>query len=663
VAINGTSYRIELLHGADTKLIVPPRPGALVPHDANRFQQGLSALDELAQVVNVIHERLLDPLDGRTNRAVEALITAPELSADFRQALVPWVFALLKHGSNVHPERGSVIVPPRPRSEFEREIRNMAAQRRGSHRWREFLDHVFDPAPLVTQGFYLFAHREDRIRFETLLGEEYAAVKATLGRAFAEAISEAGNLPEERWWEIDEASQRVLTLQKAVLEPALDAADASMRGIATRVRIECYEDGTLRFFVQPYLYEFASELGACASWLERARAHLPPFAKEPREVLADLADWCRQRTHDDAWGESRTPWLEASDPAGLIDVNFTAEEKVSRLGAKGGFQLAVAAFDRVPKAAEPILDLIRQPRDGAPKLNVVWLRHLIVGGSASNATLAGEKLPDPKGRPVYKVMTFTNAVRAAIVDSSADLITAATSFEPEDMPRLGEAANVLVLLHELGHTFGDFAEFLGETGSSVEETNAEASVIYLARQLAPDYLEDLVGLTACWTPVHRTMQGPTEPHSHSDIVLFDELSRAGGVCCVQEDDRLIVRPESVDAAVSAAFALAMRMRLWEVGLPVERHGEWLTPFDADHPYQDTEIVRQARDAFHAGSENQQTAWRDEVVRECRAFFAPARLAQLAQPLVRIIGHLPRHQPMTVIPTDRRLQWVLDTEHP
>ncbi|MFW5739512.1 MAG: hypothetical protein ACOC1F_04015, partial [Myxococcota bacterium] len=512
---------------------------------------------------------------------------------------------------------------------------------------------------LITQGFYLFDRPRDRANFENMLGAPFADVRKRLRRLFDEAVAEPGVMPERHWRRIDALSQQVLTMQKEALEDALESAEPQVRDVTTRVRIRCYEGGAFRFLIRPYSYAFAHELERCARLLDRARLELPPHADEAREVLADLADWCRERTDDPSWSESLASWVKASDPDSLIDINFTTEEKVSRLGAKGGFQLAITAFDPVPESVRPILELIRKPREGAPNLNVVWLRHLLVGGGASNATLAGEKLPDPEGRPNYKVITFTNAIRASMVQSSAELITSATSFQHEDIERLGSAANVLVLLHELGHTLGDFAAFLGEIGSSVEETNAEASVLYLGKLLAPGFLDDLVGLTACWTPVRRAMQGPTEPHSHSDIVLFDELVRAGGVECVEVDGRWIVRPRSTEAAVRGAFDLAMRMRLWELGVPLEQQPRWLQPFDPEDRQLDARILAAARTQVDAMDEAERASWKQGVVRECRAFFAPARLEQLAQPLMRVTEQLPKFQPMTVIPTDERFHLVLD----
>lgn len=652
--INGTRYRLSVLAGDETRLF----RGTLDEPDAHRFESSLEVLNELAQVVTRLNERLLDPLDGMTNRAVEELLHAPEISEAFKDLIRPWAFALFKHGCNVHTERGCVIVPPAARGAFEREIAALPAQTRGRTRWKDFLDHVFDPVPLVTQGFYLFDRPADRARFERHLGPEHADIRRRLTRIMEEAISEREAVPHRQWERMDALSQRALGLQREVLERALEQTETEARGTVTRVRIRCYDTGSIRFLVRPYCYAFATELDKCAALLDRARAALPPYAVQARDVLADLADWCRTRTDEPDWGDSLPSWLEASEPDSRIDIGFTTEEKVSRLGAKGCFQLVVAAYEPVPSHVRPAYELVRRRSPSGPELNVVWLRHLLVGGGASTSTIAGEKLPDPDGRPLYKVMTFTNAVRASIVRSNMELIEASTHFGREDAERLSDAALLLVLLHEVGHTLGDFASFLGELGSSVEETNAEASVIYLAQRFAPESVEDLIGLTACWTPVLRAMQGPTEPHSHSDIVLFDELQRAGGVTCVDLDGRRIVRPASAESAVKASFALALRMRLWEVGIPSERHHEFIEPLDVGDPDQDRRIVERAREAVECSDATTRQRMCDEVVRQCRAFFAPARLDQLAAPLHAVIEHLPRYRPITVLATDDRLREML-----
>jgi len=338
---------------------------------------------------------------------------------------------------------------------------------------------------------------------------------------------------------------------------------------------------------------------------------------------------------------------------------MTAEEKISRLGAKGGIHIVVSAHDKVPTALAPVAAKLSKP-DDKPALNIVWLKHILVGGSASNMVIAGEKLPDPEGHPLYKVMTFTNAVRASMVESNADLITAATGFKRADIPRLANTANLLVLLHEYGHTLGDHAEFLGELGSSVEETNAEASALYLTQRYAPESLIDMIGLIACWTPVRRTLQGPAEPHSHSDIVLFDELLASGGVRSETRGQSVVVVPGNPDDAVRCAFTLALRMRLWEIGVPWNRHEQWIEPFDENDAEQDAWILRRAREELRGMDELELEGWRAEVTKEVKEYFASERLERIAAPLAKVIEHLPRFQPLTVIPTDNRMQLVLST---
>jgi hypothetical protein len=84
----------------------------------------------------------------------------------------------------------------------------------------------------------------------------------------------------------------------------------------------------------------------------------------------------------------------------------------------------------------------------------------------------------------------------------------------------------------------------------------------------------------------------------------------------------------------------------------------MEPFDASDEAQDARILQRAREAVESLGEESRQAWREEVLAECRAFFAPARLEQLAQPLHRVIDRLPRFQPQTVIPTDDRFRLVL-----
>jgi hypothetical protein len=293
-------------------------------------------------------------------------------------------------------------------------------------------------------------------------------------------------------------------------------------------------------------------------------------------------------------------------------------------------------------------------------LNILFLRQLVVGGGASNWTLAGEKLPDPKGRPLYKVMTFTNTVKASHVRGNGPLIVRATEWPQAELSRMADAVALHVLLHEYGHTLGDFAEFLGDLGSSVEETNAEASAIYQASRLAPDYLHTGVVYGACWTPVLRTMQGPTEAHSHSDIVLFDEYRQAGAVAVVDTGERKLVRAMDAQMVARIAFGVAMRMRLWEAGLALNEHQAVMEEFEPKDREQDERILSRALGRLEGCDDAERQQMRQKVLEEVRKYFATERLERAALPLREVIATLPKYQALSVIPSDLRVASLFST---
>jgi hypothetical protein len=662
IALNGLTYRIALLGRQDTHFVAPSHlsSGApLSPEELDVYQTLLSLLDELAQKCNELNERLLDRCDGAVNRAVTLLMRDARVSAAFKHAMQPYFFALLKHACNVLTERGSVLVPPLPRPAFERELLKLDATSRSAVAWSEVLDVLFDPVPLATQGFYLFDSAQDLDNFRRSLGAEYSELCAELRELFGRALQDSKALQPEQWDRMDRLSQKVLELQKAPLEAALEQASEACRGVATRVRIRCDVAGRLQFRATHYSKEFAAELGACSALLTRMQQVAPARATELREVLGDFAAWCVDDSEHDTWAESRARWVAADDADSLLDVNLTFEEKVSRIGAKGGLQLLACSFDAIPPALREVYDTVRA-EGRKQNLNILFLRQHVVGGGASNYTLAGEKLPDPAGHPRYKVMIFTNTTRSAMVLCNAPLITSATEWQAADLERMADSAKLGVLFHEYGHTLGDYAEFLGDLGGSVEETNAEASAIYQTCRMAREHLEPVVVLEACWTPVRRAMQGPTEAHSHANIVLFDELQRVGAVRVEQRGQRKLVRVTDLATAVDVAFVIALRMRLWELGIPTSRQAGLVEPFDAEDREQDERVAKRARAWLAAQPESERTAMRHAVLEECRAWFAMERLYEISKPLQAVIATMPGFQAVSVVPTDRRFALVLQT---
>jgi hypothetical protein len=662
VVLNGLTYRIAVLGREETEFLPPTSyedGRALTQDEVREFRGVLTLVDGLARVVNDLNERLLDRCDGRTNKLLTALIESTEVSIPFKQALLPYFFGLLKHGSNVLTERASVIVPPCSRADFEREIARLDPLGQALVGWQEVLDNLFDAVPLATQGFYLFESPSDLRRFERSLGAEYEATCDKLRKLFAHALQAPSTMTTEQWDMLDRLSQKVVEQQKVPIEAAVEQGPQGCRSVASRVRIRCDADGKLTVRATHYSEEFANELEACARVLIQMRDAAPTCARELRAVLEDLAAWCVDRGEAEAWAESRPLWVAADDVDNVLDVNLTFEEKVSRIGSKGGLQLLVCSFDAVPERLRDVYATVRE-QARRQNLNILFLRQLVVGGGASNYTLAGEKLPDPAGRPRYKVMIFTNTTRSAMVLCNAPLIASATDWPSDDLERLADSAKLGVLFHEYGHTLGDYAEFLGDLGGSVEETNAEASAIYQTCRLAPDHLEPVVVLEACWTPIRRAMQGPTESHSHANIVLFDELLKAGAVRVEQQGTRKLVRVVDIDAAVDAAWGIAQRMRLWEAGIPIDRQTELIEPFDPNDRTQDDRVARARRRYAEQLDAGQRAELRQQVVEECRAWFAIERLYEVSRPLQEVIATMPGFQAVSVVATDYRFGLILQS---
>jgi hypothetical protein len=663
VVLNGSTYRLCVLGREETTfdpstLIRGGRK--LTEAEAQGYRTALDVLDQLAQQVSLLNERLIDVRDGLTTRGAVALMQSPSVAVEFKELVTPYAFALLKHGSNVIAERGCVIVPPCGRSRFEQQVERLTQQERGGIDWKRWMDHLFDPVPRATQGFYLFEEADWR-RFEGTLGVDYGVACENLRELFDKAVVDVGAMGAQDWAQSDRLSQRIMDLQKAPLEAALEAAHPNCRSVVTRVQVNADGSGTLRMQGRHYSTEFAAELSSCASLLRQAHEALPQFATECREVLLDLACWCRDNSCHDSWAESRPVWIAAGNPDNLVDVSLTFEEKVSRIGSKGGLQLLVCAFDSVPEALRAVYATVQEQGRKRQNLNILFLRQLLVGGGASNYTLAGEKLPDPAGHPQYKVMTFTNTTRCAAVLANRPLILSATDWPEQEFDRLADAAKLQVLFHEYGHTYGDYAEFLGDLGGSVEETNAEASAIYQTARLAPDQLDAVLALEAAWAPVRRTLQGPTEAHSHANIVLFGEFAQAGGLQVVEQADRMLIRVFDAQTLVRVAFQIANRMRLWEQGLPKEHHEQLLEPFDPADRGQDDRIMQAALRIRNRLDEAERHRWRQTVLDECRAYFAIDRLLEISAPVRKLTTTMPGFQPLSVVPTDRRFASVLNLD--
>jgi len=646
VMLSGKPYDIIVLGGEETAF-KPPK--GLSEEDTGKFKEALEQLRRAAQVIARISDRLTDSEDGRTLEGVGKLaFNSDHLSPEFANRLRGYLVGIIKNGSNMHTSRGSILVPPCTQEEFEAELDRLPENVRKGFDWNSWLDHIYNPIPKVTEGFYLFSSNS-WINFDALLASrdsKYTDLKVEARELFKKAIRD--NLAPEELARYDAVSQQIMEMQKKVLESALEG-DEYARGMSTRVRVVVDMSGEIDFITSHYTQEFKQELKVLRDQLLRARDSLPERASELRNVLTAQADWCIEKSTNPDWGQSLPVWIQASDASNLLDVNLTAEEKVSHLGAKGDFHITVTQHSEIPEGLEDLWATVRRSSDD----NMLLLRTLLVGGHTTHLTVAGEKLPDPAGEPLYKVNIFTNTTALAI-PAQVRAISAALGISEEEVLALGNVPLPKVIFHEFGHTLGDHAKWLGVHGGSTEETNAQASVVYLTAKLSPELLSGMLLYDSCWMPVRRTRQGPTEQHSRSDIVLFDEYLKVGALEIVERDGKHHVAVADTDALVATAFKTAIQMRLWEKGIPSEHHDQFQEQLDVTDADQDSRIIGKALGWVGAKPTEEQEALKVTTKTEVDAYFEDGRMREIAQKLDPVIANVPDEQPLSIIATDERL---------
>lgn len=645
ISIGGQPYRVTVIGGEDTAL--EPTP-ALPRAERQALETSLEVLRQAAQTVQRMSDRLLDPADGMTLRGAALMAeNLPCLPAGAADALAPYLLAITKFGGTLHPTRGSVVPPPLPRAELEQAVAGLPALQTSGFDVRAWMDTIYDPVPRVTEGHYLFSSPADRQRFDALLGSEHTILEAQVREIFERGTR--SQLTPNDIRDIDRASQKMMELQKAALEPAL-AADADARAMSTRVRISVSDTGQITLASTHLTDEFKQDLTQLRGQLLAAASALPAVAQELKEVLSAQADWCVDTARGHDWGQSLPRWVAAKDPASVIDVNMTCEEKASHLGAKSNFHILVTQHVEVPDALKDVWKAVQESASRS-NVNTLLLKTLLVGGHASNYTISGEKLPDPANQPEYKSMTFKNTTEAMMLTAQADAISASTGLSAADIAAMKSIPVLAVALHEYGHTLGDHASFLGVHAGSVEETNAQSSAVYLTAKLAPESVGDILNLEACWMPVRRVRQGPTEQHSRSDIVLFEEYLNQGAIGIVDKNGKQVVSVLDPARAVEVAYGMAIKMRLWEKGIPERLHAGLKESFAAADPDQDSRIIKRAL-AF-VGAQPDQAALRAETLAEVNAYFANQRLLDIGDKLTPVIAHMPGEQPLAIVPTDER----------
>ena len=627
-----------------------------------QYEGALERLKDAAQIVTQMADRLIDSEDGLTQKGV-GLISKDldKLDPQFAEQISGYLFAMLKYGGTVDPMKGTVLIPPCTREKFEIELSSLPKEASANFDFAKWLDHLYDPVPRVTEGFYLFESKGDWGRFEASLGKEHADTNTLLHVTFDKLLH---LLPEAEGTHLAsmdmyvELSQRVMEMQKKVLEPVL-AEDQYARGMSTRVRIKVDEDGKVSLSTTHYTEEFKDDLAALAAKLREASDTLPDLASELRMVLNAHADWCEAKTTDPDWGRSSPTWVNAKDPSNLIDVNVTAEEKVSHIGQKGIFHMQVTQHVDLPESLSKLWGVV-QEQASREHVSMLALRTLVVGGHTVHMTIAGEKLPDPAGEPLYKSMIFTNALGDIVVRSSGPSILSATGIDVAAFPRLSDAVTQGIIQHEYGHTKGDHAKFLEQYGGFVEETNAQGCALYDTMRNTPDMIQEMILFESLWMPIRRARSGILEQHSRSDLVLLNEYLKAGALEIVEKDGRHIVQLRDQNLLLETAFQTATKMRLWEKGIPSRPHSQFTEPFDSHDSGQDARITKAGVEWFGDQEQAVQARLKQETFAEAEAFFSEDKMREIGkkiQPILNQLRDIP--QPMAaIIPGDKRMSYLV-----
>ncbi|MDO8339811.1 MAG: hypothetical protein Q7T16_04095 [Candidatus Burarchaeum sp.] len=659
VTINGRPYHIVIIPDEETALRLPKD---FPVEDASAYRRALSILREAAQITQRLSDRLSDSQDGKTTEGVGLLIKhMNELSPEFAQQIRGYLLAIIKNIDNFDKIRGSVFVPPCSRERFESEIGLLPADAKTSFDWNAWLDHLYNPVPKATEGFYLFETKGDWERFEASLGVDYARLKLIVQKRFERALNGAPDMKNMEKYDV--ASQKLMDLQRNALKKVLALAEnETASGMCTRVRIRVGEDAKISFSAVNYTTEFRPELDKLADLLAKVRAALPERATELRGVLEAQEKWCRIENADTDWGLTRSEWLAAKNPRDILDCNVTCEEKVALLGAKSTFQLLVSQHDQILPALQPVWETVTA-RASESNINTVLLRTLIVGGFASNYVISGEKLPDPANQPQYKSSTFTNTTVAVQVRAEAEAIAKATGRTIEEALALSPTAILATCLHEFRHTRGDHAKFLGEYANYVEESNAQTGPIFYTPVFAPEMMDAIAVFEALWTPIRRARQGPLEAHSRSDLVLIDEYLKAGAVEIVEKDGKYMLHVTDLDKLVQTAHRLGLQMCLWEKGVPLDLQSSYMKPFDPANPDQGILIIKEAvndmrlRDLVpvEPGEPESRSEREKRVIAEVKDYFSDEHMRQVAKKLEPILeGLRDVSQPLVVIPSDWRI---------
>ena len=651
---NGQTYRIVAVTDADKEFIPP---AGISPEDEMKLVVMQRHAERARELISEIGFRLFDPQDGKTIEGVSRLAKSIHIFSPKDQTTLGQFILMQNHnGATLHSKLGGVLVPPFSRARFEGLINELSPDVSSDFDWEGWLDHVFDPLPLNTQGVYLFKSQQDVERFHKGLrasSAEYGMWCDTVTDLFNRAV-EQGDLTANEWSQYHELSQKIGEVQVKKINSVLENDEAA-QGLSTRVKFSIDEDGNFSWDTVHYLDEFSGAWEKIAEACDEAASHAPSFASELVGVIHATNEWMRTSDRDLDWGRTNSTWVAASDPSNALDWLITCEEVHTHIGQKGFPQIAIAQHHAdVPAQLVETLKLLFEK---AKEMNVipVLLRTLIVGGSNEHGVLLGENLPD-EGSP-RKSMTFMNTCGSVLIAPNFEQIAACLGREVKDIEKFKDLGGLQVAFHEYGHNLGGLAKHLQQHSSPTEEVNAQASAVYLAARYMED-ATDIMEIAALWTPIRRAFQGPTEQHSKSDIYLIGKYLESGAVELRTEGSKSYLHLANAGLLAQIAFDEAIKMRLWEAGIPSELHREFQVALEYNPGEEQDFRIKASVQSYLEKHEDRIQEWQQKCFEEAEAAFKSEEMNRIALILKPVMDCCPTEQILSFFPARPEIKALL-----
>ena len=142
--------------------------------------------------------------------------------------------------------------------------------------------------------------------------------------------------------------------------------------------------------------------------------------------------------------------------------------------------------------------------------------------------------------------------------------------------------------------------------------------------------------------------------------MFDEYRKVGAVEIAQPVEGLpYLRVRNQKLLEDTAFAMAVQVRLWQRGIPLNTQREWFgkIDFDRSNPDQAEDITAEADRRLSDMRQSQSDTlehWKKLVDSESLAYYSLERMREIKSVLDPILARLDKTQPLILMAGDERI---------